>query len=262
MTSPRPRIVSLGSLESLPGVRHAFFERAGGVSEGLYSSLNCGYGAKDPAANVSTNRKRALGALDLDADRLVIPYQVHSDQAMVVQRPWTREDAPKVDAMATREPGLALGILTADCVPVLLADAEARVVGGAHAGWRGALNGVLQAVVDAMVSLGAAPRRIVAGIGPAIGADSYEVGPEFPGAFLAEAESNRVFFRPAARRGHFLFDIKGYVEHRIRATGVSVVETTSYDTCAETERFFSYRRACLRQEPDYGRGLSTICLEP
>lgn len=262
MDQSQPPFVSLGALDDLPGIRHAFFERAGGVSEGVLSSLNCGYGANDAVANVATNRQRALSTLDLEADRLATVYQVHSDRAVVANRPWARGEAPKADALATREPGVALGVLTADCVPVLLADAEARVIGAAHAGWRGALDGIVESVVAAMVSLGAAPERIVAGIGPAIGAGSYEVGPEFPDPFLAEDAGHRPLFRPAPRQGRFLFDIKGYVEKRLLNQGVSVVQTAPEDTCADEDRFFSYRRACLRQETDYGRGLSTICLDP
>ena len=254
-------MLTIGPLNDLPRIRHAFFERTGGVSGGLYRSLNCGFGSGDDPVNVTENRTRALALLDLDGGELVTAYQVHSNRATVVETPWPRGAAPQVDAMVTRTPELALGILTADCAPVLLADALAGVVGAAHAGWRGALDGVLEAVVGAMVKLGAAPEHIVAGIGPAISQRSYEVGPEFPAPFLAQAEANRDYFCPAARPGYFMFDLKGYVARRLVGAGVKSVQILPCDTCAEADRFFSYRRSCQRGEPDYGRGLSVIYLE-
>lgn len=255
-------MLTIGPLNGLPRVRHAFFERTGGVSEGFYSSLNCGFGSGDAPERVAENRARAMACIELDGDRLVTPYQVHSNRVAVVEAPWPRGEAPQVDALVTRTPGLALGILTADCAPVLLADAEAGVVGAAHAGWRGALDGVLGSVLGAMAELGARLERIVAGIGPAIGQRSYEVGPEFPAHFLAQGEDNRDFFCPAPRAGHFFFDLKGYVARRLAVAGVQHVKILPCDTCAEDARFFSYRRAVLRGEPDYGRGLSAIYLEP
>lgn len=255
-------MLTIGTLNDLPSVRHAFFSRNGGVSEGLFTSLNCGFGSGDDKGHVSENRRRAMERIDLEGERLVTAYQVHSPDVVEVTEPWQREDAPKADAMVTRQRGLALGILTADCVPVLFADPEAGVVGGAHAGWKGALNGVLAATVDAMASLGARPERILAGIGPAISQRSYEVGPEFPAPFLAQDPRNADFFCPGKREGHFHFDIKGYVARRLTEAGLSAIQTLPCDTCAEDSRFFSYRRACQRQEPDYGRGLSAIYLEP
>ncbi len=255
-------MLTIDPLDDLSGIRHAFFTRTGGVSKALYGSLNCGFGSRDARENVTQNRALAMARIDLDAGRLVTAFQVHSDRVAVVEAPWSRGEASEVDALVTGEPGVALGILTADCVPVLLADAEARVVGAAHAGWQGALGGVLEAVVGAMVKLGAQPGRLVAGIGPAIGPSSYEVGPEFPGPFLAAHAGDGEFFRPAARDGHFLFDLKGYVAARLGRCGGVRVETLPNDTCAEEADFFSYRRACLRGESDYGRGLSAIYLEP
>ena len=255
-------MLTIGTLNALPAIRHAFFSRDGGVSEGLFTSLNCGFGSGDDKAHVSENRRRAMAKIELEGERLVTAYQVHSPDVVEVKTPWQREDAPMADAMVTREPGLALGILTADCVPVLLADPEARVIGAAHAGWKGALHGVLQATVDAMCALGASPEKILAGIGPAISQRSYEVGPEFPAPFLAQEEHNADFFCPGKRDGHFHFDLKGYVARRLAEAGLARVQTLPCDTCAEEERFFSYRRACHRQEGDYGRGLSAIYLEP
>lgn len=255
-------MLTIGSLNGLPAVRHAFFSRNGGVSEGLFTSLNCGYGSGDDKAHVSENRRRAMAQIDLEAERLVTAYQVHSPDVVEVKTPWQRDDAPKADAMVTREPGLALGILTADCVPVLFADPEARVVGAAHAGWKGALHGVLKATVDAMCALGASPKKIQAGIGPAISQRSYEVGPEFPAPFLDQQPGHRDLFCPSKRDGHFHFDLKGYVARRLVEAGLTSVQTLPCDTCAEDSRFFSYRRACHRQEGDYGRGLSAIYLEP
>jgi YfiH family protein len=255
-------MLTTGPLNDLPAVRHGFFCRTGGVSEGLFSSLNCGYGSGDDKAKVSENRRRAMAQIDLEGERLVTAYQVHSPDVVEVRQPWAREEAPEADAMVTRTRGLALGILTADCVPVLFAEAEAGVVGAAHAGWKGALTGVVEATVAAMKALGADPKRIVAGIGPAISQRSYEVGPEFPAPFLEQDARNADFFCPGLREGHFHFDLKGYVARRLTAAGLSTIQTLPCDTCAEDERFFSYRRACHRKETDYGRGLSAIYLEP
>jgi len=242
------------------GIRHGFFTRAGGVSEGLFASLNCGLGSGDDQEKVLENRRRAAAALDRAADELVTCYQIHSPEVVAVDRPWRRVDRPRADAMVTRTPGVALGILTADCAPVLLADAGARVIGAAHAGWRGALSGVLDATVAAMTRLGATPRRIAAAIGPCIAQPSYEVGPEFPAQFLAEDAGNAAFFLPAARTGHFHFDLPGYVARRLAQLGVARVARTGGDTAAEPERFFSYRRSCLNKERDYGREMSAIAL--
>jgi YfiH family protein len=246
----------------LPGVRHGFFTRQGGVSEGIFASLNCGFGSSDEAAKVAENRARATAVLGLAGDRLATCYQVHSADVVVVDRPWPRGEAPRVDGMVTRTPEIALGILTADCAPVLFADADARVIGAAHAGWRGALSGVLEATVDAMKKLGATPQRIRATIGPCIGRHSYEVGPEFPAPFLAENAGNAVFLRVAPRAGHFFFDLAGYVAARLQRLGLTRIETIPGDTAAEADRFFSYRRSCHRKEPDYGRELSAIALMP
>ena len=253
--------ISHALLENPSGrIRHGFFGRNGGVSEGLYRSLNCGYGSGDNPEAVQENRARAMSACGLSPAALCTAYQVHSAEALVVTEPWSREDAPRVDAMATATPGLALAILTADCVPVLLADREAGVIGAAHAGWRGALNGILESAVQAMLGLGARARDIRAVIGPAIGAASYEVGPEFPAPFLARRAQDEDLFAPAERDGHFFFDIVGYVARRLSNLGLAAVEATGGDTCAETGRFFSYRRSVHRGEPDYGRNISIVAL--
>ena len=253
--------ISHALLEDPSGrIRHGFFGRTGGVSEGLYRSLNCGYGSGDDPKAVHENRARAMSACGLSPTTLCTAYQVHSAEALVVTEAWAREDAPRVDAMATATPGLALAILTADCVPVLLADREAGVIGAAHAGWRGALNGILEAAVEAMLGLGARSNEIRAVIGPAIGAASYEVGPEFPAPFLARSAQDEDLFAPTRRDGHFLFDIVGYVARRLGTLGLAAVEATGGDTCAETGRFFSYRRSVHRGEPDYGRNISIVAL--
>jgi polyphenol oxidase len=203
----------------------------------------------------------ASARFDLPLERLVTLYQVHSPDVVTVERPWRPGDEqPRADAMVTATPGVALGILTADCVPVLLADLQAKVIGAAHAGWKGAISGVVDATVAAMVALGARPERIVAGIGPCIAQRSYEVGPEFPDRFLAEDGNNADFFVPAQRAGHSMFDIGGYVARRLDRSGVGAVERCPNDTVTEEESFFSYRRATLRGEKDYGRGISVIML--
>jgi polyphenol oxidase len=254
-------LISLAALNDAAGIRHAFFTREGGVSAGLYSSLNCGFGSGDAAEKVAENRARAMAALDLAPDRLVTCHQVHSPDVVTVAAPWRREDNPRADALVTNCRGIALGILTADCVPVLFADADAGVIGAAHAGWKGALGGVVAATVAAMARLGAAPGRMRAAVGPCIAQRSYEVGPEFPAPFLAEDSGNGDFFAPARRAGHFMFDIAGYVERRLIAAGVGAIQRAPCDTVAEETRFFSYRRACLKGEKDFGNGLSAIVLE-
>lgn len=242
------------------GLNHAFMTREGGVSDGLYASLNCGLGSGDAAARVAENRARAAARLGLEAEALCTLYQVHGTETLHVDQPWKGDTRPRADAMVSATPGIALGVLTADCAPVLLADAEAGVIGAAHAGWKGALAGVVEAVVAAMVALGGRRERIAAALGPCIAQASYEVGPEFPAPFLAEDAQNSAHFRPAAREGHHQFDLAGYVLAKLVAAGVEAPEHLAHDTLAEKELFFSYRRACLEGEDDYGRALSAIAL--
>jgi YfiH family protein len=253
-------MITLKALDGEPAVRHAFFTREGGVSNGLFAALNCGFGSGDNVENVARNRALAAARLDLPPERLVSCHQVHGTTVITVERPWPREDNPRADGMVTRVPGIALGILAADCAPVLFADPEAGIVGAAHGGWRGALAGVMEATVAAMVELGARTDRVRAGIGPCIAQPSYEVGPEFEAAFAAVDPENRAFFMPATRLGHFLFDLPGYIAHRLGRLGLAAIECSGRDTAAEEDRFFSYRRACLRGEKDYGRGLAAIAL--
>jgi YfiH family protein len=246
------------SLEALPNIRHGFFTRHGGVSGGLYASLNGGIGSRDEPANVRENRARMTRAVG--AAHLVTAYQVHSPQVAVAEEPWTREQAPRADAVVTRVRSLAVGITTADCGPVLLADAEAQVIGAAHAGWRGALAGILEATVAAMERLGAARARIRAALGPMIRQESYEVGPEFVAQFLAADPQNARFLAAANRGGHARFDLAGYILARLERAHVGHVEDLGHCTYAEPEHFFSYRRATHRAEPDYGRHVSAIAL--
>jgi YfiH family protein len=241
-------------------IRHAFFTREGGVSEGLFASMNCGFGSGDDLEKVVRNRAIAADALGLADDRLITCYQIHSATVLTVETPWRREDSPRADGMVTARPGIALGVLAADCAPVLFADAEAEVIGAAHGGWRGALTGVMEATVAAMTALGARADRIHAGIGPCIAQASYEVGPEFPGRFAEVDAASGAFFVPAARPEHFRFDLPGYIAHRLGRLGLGAVGDSACDTVADPARFFSYRRACLTGERDYGRALAAIAL--
>ena len=250
------------SLGALPGLRHAFFTREGGVSPGLYAGLNCGFGSGDRKENVAENRRRAAAALGLTPERLLTVFQTHSPDVVVVETAWAREEAPHADAIVTAKRGLALGILTADCGPVLFADGEAGVVGAAHAGWKGALTGVVDSTLKAMESLGASRARIRAVIGPCIAQASYEVGPDFPAAFLDQDPHNARFFAPKEAGGRPYFDLAGYITARLNAAGLESVDRLTQDTYADEARFYSYRRATHRGESDYGRGLSAICLEP
>ena len=253
-------MITLSVLDGHPAIRHAFFTREGGVSDGIYASLNCGFGSGDETGRVERNRAIAASRLGLPADRLVSCHQVHGSTTIAVERPWRRKDNPRADGMVTAVPGIALGVLAADCAPVLFADPEARIIGAAHGGWRGALSGVMEATVRAMTTLGAHADRVRAGIGPCIAQPSYEVGPEFEARFAADDAGSSGFFRPAPRPGHFLFDLPGYIAHRLARLGLAGIEQAPHDTAAEEDLFFSYRRACQRREADYGRGLAAIAL--
>jgi polyphenol oxidase len=254
-------VITSGALGADPGIRHAFFTRQGGVSEGPFGSLNCGFGSGDSPQRVAANREIAMAQLGLPADRLVTVRQIHSARVVIVEQPWRREESPCADGLVTAVPGIALGVLAADCAPILFYDPVARVIGATHGGWRGALGGVVDATIAWMTELGAERPHIRAAIGPCIAGRSYEVGPEFPQPFVAEDPGAVRFFAPAPSLGRFLFDLGCYIAHRLTRAGIATVEVAPHDTVAEEERFFSYRRACLRGERSYGRGLSAIVLE-
>lgn len=254
--------ITIGAFNDIEFVRHAFFTRQGGVSEGIYASLNCGLGSGDSSDAVRENRGRAMAALDLPGAALSTLYQVHGKTVVELDAPLPQDARPQADALVTGTPGVALGVLAADCAPVLFCDPKARVIGAAHAGWKGAIGGVLEATVRAMAKLGATPASIQAGIGPCIAQRSYEVGPEFPAPFLAEDEAHARFFAPSRNEGRHMFDLRGFVGERLRRAGCGEIFSLPNDTCAESARFFSYRRACQKGEKDYGRGLSAIALAP
>jgi polyphenol oxidase len=243
-----------------PNIRHAFFTREGGVSEGIYQSLNGGIGSNDAPDKVRENRARMAAALGVAPTHLVSCYQIHSPHVIVAERSWTRENAPRADAIVTRVPGLAIGVTTADCGPILFADGDAGIVGAAHAGWKGALTGVLEATIAAMEKLGAARARIGAAIGPLIRQPNYEVGGEFVDRFTAEDSANAHFFKPAARENHAMFDLPGYIKVRLERAEIKSVEDLGLCTYAEPARFFSYRRTTHRGEADYGRHVNAIAL--
>jgi YfiH family protein len=244
----------------LPGVAHAFFTRRGGVSLGVYATLNGGVGSRDEQDAVVANRARMAAAIKVAPERLAIPYQVHSSDALAITAPFPREARPRCDALVTATPGLGLGVTGADCGMILFADAEARVIGAVHAGWKGALGGVLEATVAAMAALGARIDRISAALGPCIAQSSYEVGPEFVAAFEADDVGSDRFFTRSVNAGRSMFDLHGYIAERVARAGVGRFEDLGLDTYADEARFFSYRRATHRKEPDYGRLVAAIAL--
>jgi polyphenol oxidase len=248
------------ALSALGGIRHAFFTRDGGVSDGIYASLNGGMGSDDAAAQVAENRARMAAALGVAPDCLLTAHQIHSPDVVTIERPWAPAERPRADAIVTRTPGLAIGVTTADCGPVLLADAAAGVIGAAHAGWRGAATGVLEATIAAMERCGADRARMVAALGPMIRQPNYEVGPEFVTRFTADDGANERFFRPSPRKDHALFDLPGYIAARLAGAGVRRVEDLGHCTYADAARFFSYRRSTHRAEKDYGRHINAIAL--
>lgn len=241
-----------------PRAQHSFFGREGGVSEGIYAGLNVGRGSKDEPAHIEENRRRVAAQFGVGAEKLCTLYQVHSPDVVVLSSPTSGEE--KADAMVTTMPGLVLGILTADCAPVLFADAEAGVIGAAHAGWKGAYSGVLANTVQAMLKLGARRERIHATIGPCIAQASYEVGPEFIDNLEKQSSANKQFFQPNTKRRHAQFDLAGYVTQQLRVAGLQQITALGMDTYADEDRFFSYRRTTHRSEGDYGRQISAIML--
>jgi polyphenol oxidase len=251
-------VLAAENLRGLAGVRHGFFTRQGGVSDGIYGSLNCGLGSSDDVARVVENRARVAAHLGAAPQNLATVHQTHSATALVIDRPFARDAVAKADALVTRTPGLVVAALAADCTPVLFADPEAGVVAAAHAGWRGAVGGILEATITTMERLGADRSRIRAAIGPCIGQPNYEVGPEFEAQFLTAAPGNARFFStpPGKSRAHF--DLPGFVGHRLAAAGLTDIERRSSCTYADEALFFSYRRTNHKGKSDYGRQISAI----
>ncbi len=251
----------LGSslLSAVPGLRHAFFTCEGGVSEGVYATLNGGPGSKDDPAKVAENRARMAAQMGVTPETFLTLHQVHSPDTVVASGPWNGA-RPKADAIITRTEGLAIGVTTADCGPILLVDPAARVIGATHAGWKGALTGIVESTVDAMEKLGADRSGIVAAIGPLIRQPSYEVGAEFLERFLDANADNARFFLPGEREGHAMFDLAGFIRMRLENAGVLMIDDLGIDTYCD-ERCFSYRRSVHRKEPDYGRHVHAIALE-
>ena len=246
-------------LAAIPGLRHAFFTREGGVSGGIYEGLNGGLGSRDDPAHVAENRRRLAEQMGVAPEHLLNVHQIHSPDTVVVTGPWAG-DKPRADALVTRTEGIAIGVTAADCGPVLFADPAARVIGAAHAGWKGALTGVLESTIDAMEKLGAERSGIVAAIGPLIRQHSYEVGSEFVERFMDADAEHSVFFIPSERAGHAMFDLPGFIRMRLENAGILMIDDIGIDTYSD-ERFYSYRRSVHRKEPDYGRHVHAIALE-
>ncbi|MEH6401875.1 MAG: peptidoglycan editing factor PgeF [Sneathiella sp.] len=243
-------------------ISHQFFSKSGGISSGLYGSLNCGAGSSDDPANVVENKKIAMRMLKVDEDKLATLYQIHSTNVVTLNALDQLLEKPKADAMVTRLEGIALGILTADCVPVLFADVKNKVIGAAHSGWKGTLGNISANVIETMILQGAVRENISAVIGPAIQQFSYEVGPDFPENFINSDTSFKDFFKPSIKDGHHMFDLTGLVQRQLEGEKIKSVDRIFRDTCAEKETFFSYRRMSKNGEADYGRQLSAIALKP
>jgi polyphenol oxidase len=254
--------MTLGSplLSAIPGLNHAFFTREGGVSGGIYAGLNGGIDSHDDPAHVAENRRQMAEQIGVTPQHFLTLHQVHSPDVVVAAAPWDSASRPRADAIVTRTEGLAIGVTAADCGPILLTDPKARVIGAAHAGWKGALTGIVESTVDAMEKLGAERSGIVAAIGPLIRQHSYEVGGEFVERFLEADAENALFFIPSAREGHAMFDLAGFIRMRLENAGVLMIDDIGLDTYSD-ERFYSYRRSVHRKEPDYGRHVHAIVLE-
>ena len=246
-------------LSKIPKVTHVFFTRNGGVSDGIYASLNCGYGSNDDLEKVTENRRRVAEKMGGGTPCTV--HQTHSPDAVIVSDVWEYKDAPKADALVTNKTGIILGILTADCLPILFADGKNGVIAAAHSGWKGAITGVIENTIDKMQQVGAEIPGICASIGPAISQKSYEVGAEFLARFVEHDAGNERFFIKSPQDNHYMFDLPGYATHRLKKAGISQINIIAQDTYFNDNEFFSYRRSCKRGEPAYGRQISTIMLK-
>jgi polyphenol oxidase len=253
-------MLSSSLLAAIPGLRHAFFSREGGVSDGVYESLNGGLGSKDDPERIRENRRRMADHLGVAPAQFLSVHQVHSPDAVIAVGPWDGSARPKADAIVTAKAGLAIGVTTADCGPILLVDPNARIIAAAHAGWKGALTGIVESTIDAMEKLGAARSRMIAAIGPLIRQRSYEVGGEFVERFLDADADNAMYFIPSTRNGHAMFDLGGFIRKRLEISGVLMIDDLGVDTYSD-ERFYSYRRSVHRKETDYGRLVHAIALE-
>ncbi len=249
--------ITCPKLSTTPFINHGFFTKNGGVSEDIYASLNCGYGSGDDFAKVSENRRRV--AEKMAGGKLCTVHQIHSAAAIIVETPWEHKDAPQADALVTSKPNIILGILTADCLPILFADSKNHVIAAAHAGWKGAFSGIIETTLTKMYNLGAENSEIMATIGPSISKDSYEVGAEFFDNFIKQSPINSQFFIPQNDR--YLFDLAAYAEHRLSQAGISQINIIAKDTYSNDNEFFSYRRSCKHSDPAYGRQISTIMLK-
>ncbi|KZK80572.1 Laccase domain protein YfiH [Pseudovibrio sp. Ad13] len=253
-------MIKVPELEAMQCLSHGFFTRERGVSSGIYKGLNVGLGSSDVREDVLENRRRVADQLGTTPERMVTPYQIHSAKALSVSAPFAEEDDRRADALVTNTPGLAIGILTADCGPILFADPDNRVIGAAHSGWKGAVDGILPNTVQAMQQLGANPSNITAVMGPMISQQAYEVGPEFVVRFLEQSQDNKRFFVPSQKPLHSMFDLPAFIKAQLDKLGLKDVIDLKLCTYADADRFFSYRRTTHNKEPDYGRQISTIML--
>ncbi|WP_135080871.1 peptidoglycan editing factor PgeF [Terasakiella sp. SH-1] len=254
--SQDPQFLTSGNITAC----HGFFTRLGGVSQEIYSSLNCAWGSKDSLKDVMTNRALVVQALGNTASDLLSASQIHSNKVQIVDKVWTRERSPEVDGLVTNMPDVALGILTADCAPVLFHDPQNHIIGAAHAGWKGAFTDVLENTVTAMESIGADRNTITAAVGPCIHQASYEVDGNFRQTFLDENPEYGGYFTDSVNEGHFQFNLPAFVKMKLETLNLASVEGSPVDTYVDEDRFFSYRRTTHRSEPDYGRQISVICL--
>lgn len=261
MSAPHPLNETIRSpLLRGDGVAHGFFTRNGGVSDGVYASLNGGVGSNDDPAAVRENRNRMAATLGIAARNFMAPYQIHSADALTLDAPWADGKRPRCDGLATATRGIGLGVTGADCGMILFADQRAQVIGACHAGWKGALTGILEATIGAMEKLGASRPAIHAVLGPTIGPRSYEVGPEFEARFVAEDADHKCFFSASIRDNHAMFDLPGFIARRLETAAIGAFADLGLDTYSDEERFFSYRRSVHRKESDYGRLISAIAL--
>jgi YfiH family protein len=253
-----PKIINCPNFSEQDNITHAFFTRKGGLSEGIYSSLNVGIGSADEAETVQKNRGIAMASIGYEKKDLHTLYQIHSNKAVLVDN--NLSNNTEADGMVTKQKGIVLGILTADCTPVLFADNENQVIGASHAGWKGAISGIIENTIKKMEEIGADRENIKAVIGPTISQNSYEVGKDFYERFISNSNENAVFFISSVNPEHYMFDLAGYIEHQLKDLGISSTFNVEMDTYKDEENFFSYRRSTHKKEPDYGRNLSAIVL--